>query len=591
MVTPVSQSPTPVISASSAPVASSVPTSNATATTTTYVSSVVPRARQVDSAHIVTNSSDELTNVRNASSKILDDKFRQRVDAAQAELLRQAEEKKVAEQIKFPYFSGDIESLKGIINDSIVWLNNNNDARGKLIFELAKNNTEENKVKIEEGDSKEIKDAKKAYILLRRTVFVAADGKSEIQSNATGAQALATEIQKRMGQIQLSRKTSNKVILDNLKTVNSGWVLGIGSNDGDKLFKYNNREYSAFGIIKGFLDGESKATQDLTGYMKGKHKTKINIPALSPASVDDTTSTIISMIANNENIFSSEGRSALASANPALSQEIQKVFQGDSIQKEVLKEIQDLRDLGTDANPLDFLTQANKLRDDFRNLGNSSNPDSRSLIKLALKIYFLDYFSNLSGDLGVAFNEKEENSIKTTSIQLTQKSIDAFNAGKNSDNQKPNVGGINTTKRLNGLLQAYNDEAAKQDNIIDKIAEDSGYKRILSEFLDGVVPDIGGPIQLNDWSRQYIDQAKVNLAKSLFADATLKDASSIQEKAQGRSTTNKSSDKDATERALIGTIFDKVVEVKMESLKKRGEAAKSVITQVTSLIPTNLAAA
>jgi hypothetical protein len=208
------------------------------------------------------------------------------------------------------------------------------------------------------------------------------------------------------------------------------------------------------------------------------------------------------------------------------------------------------------------------------------------MIRLIYEIHILNFFSSLSGDLGVAYN----NQAKTKDIELLQAGIDSFKTDVNTKGEQK-VGGPNTVARVDSLLQAYNEELQKQITYTQDIAEKNGLANLTSRFVNANLPEVAGQAQLSDVNRLPVINAKVAVVKSMFSTVVQEAASELQAANQGiGEAVSKEETTNTTIMALIGQIFDQTAAQRIDPWKKNAEAGKSVITQATNSIVTNLTA-
>ena len=392
----------------------------------------------------------------------------------------------------------------------------------------------------------------------------------------------------------MSRTASNQVIADNLKTVSGGFLWGtVGANDGAKLFKYNGNEYSALGIMKGFIGGDSKTNADFASYMNAKHPNelkhpnKLNLPPISGK--HKMAQFTAQMLQDNKNIFTLDASqiSQLTKDLPEIATNIKELSDDETFKQKILEEVKTGIQNGGD--PLALVEQK---KDELLKADASNNPNEAEMIRLIYEIHILNFFSSLSGDLGVAYN----NQAKTKDIELLEAGIDSFQANRTAPTASDpkgleKVGGENTVARVDSLLQAYNEELQKQITYTQDIAEKTGLANLTSRFVNANLPEVAGQARLSDVNRLPVINAKVAVVKSMFSSVVQEAASELQAANQGiGEAVSKEETTDTTIMALIGQIFDQTAAQRVEPWKKNAEAGKSVITQATNSIVTNLTA-
>jgi len=559
----------------------------------------VPPSSGTASSNLITTAFDQVNFSEVQANKILkDSNFKAELKNAIAEFEKEIDAKNIKSAANLKYIAGDIIGQKGMIGDAIIWLNNPNDAKGKKIFELAsKPDLKEGDpaLTIDENTSEDDRLAISAYMLLSKAIFPAVkDGGSLIKDpkNIKDAKTLATAIQTVLEQVKMSRTASNKVIADNLGTVSGGLDLKffkVGANDGAKLFKYNGSEYSALGIMKGFISGESKdskADSDFASYMKAKHPNKLNLPPMPGK--HKTATFAAQMLRNNKNIFTLDASqlSQLTKDFPEIATNIKELSDDETLKENILKNVKEGIEAGGD--PLALVEQK---KDELLKADASSNPNEAEMVRLIYEIHILNFFSSLGGDLGVAYN----NNAKTKDIELLKPGIDSFYNNKTAPTTnavgRERVGGENTVARVDSLLQAYNEELQKQITYTQDIAEKTGLANLTSRFVNANLPEVAGQPLLSDVNRLPVINAKVAVVKSMFSSVVQEAASELQAANQGigeavsqEETTN------TTEMALIGQIFDQTAALRIEPVKQNAKLGESVIKQATSSLTTSLTA-
>ena len=552
------------------------------------------------SANLITTAVDQVDSAKFQADTVLDKQlFKAELKNAIAEFEEEIKAKNIKSAANLKYIAGDLANIpnqKGMISDAIIWLNNPNDAKGKKIFELAQKGTKPEDLKIDENTSEDDKLAISAYILLSKAIFPAVkDGGSLIKDpkNIKDAKTLASAIQTVLEQVKMSRTASNQVIADNLKTVSGGFLWGtVGANDGAKLFKYNGNEYSALGIMKGFIGGDSKTNADFASYMNAKHPNelkhpnKLNLPPISGK--HKMAQFTAQMLQDNKNIFTLDASqiSQLTKDLPEIATNIKELSDDETFKQKILEEVKTGIQNGGD--PLALVEQK---KDELLKADASNNPNEAEMIRLIYEIHILNFFSSLSGDLGVAYN----NQAKTKDIELLEAGIDSFQANKTAPTTttggRERVGGENTVARVDSLLQAYNEELQKQITYTQDIAEKTGLANLTSRFVNANLPEVAGQARLSDVNRLPVINAKVAVVKSMFSSVVQEAASELQAANQGiGEAVSKEETTDTTIMALIGQIFDQTAAQRVEPWKKNAEAGKSVITQATNSIVTNLTA-
>ena len=560
----------------------------------------VPTSSGSDSSNLIANAVDQVYSAKFKADTVLDKQlFKAELKNAIAEFEEEIKAKNIKSAANLKYIAGDLANIpnqKGMISDAIIWLNNPNDAKGKKIFELAQKGTKPEDLKIDENTSEDDKLAISAYILLSKAIFPAVkDGGSLIKDpkNIKDAKTLASAIQTVLEQVKMSRTASNQVIADNLKTVSGGFLWGtVGANDGAKLFKYNGNEYSALGIMKGFIGGDSKTNADFASYMNAKHPNelkhpnKLNLPPISGK--HKMAQFTAQMLQDNKNIFTLDASqiSQLTKDLPEIATNIKELSDDETFKQKILEEVKTGIQNGGD--PLALVEQK---KDELLKADASNNPNEAEMIRLIYEIHILNFFSSLSGDLGVAYN----NQAKTKDIELLEAGIDSFQANKTAPTTttggRERVGGENTVARVDSLLQAYNEELQKQITYTQDIAEKTGLANLTSRFVNANLPEVAGQARLSDVNRLPVINAKVAVVKSMFSSVVQEAASELQAANQGiGEAVSKEETTDTTIMALIGQIFDQTAAQRVEPWKKNAEAGKSVITQATNSIVTNLTA-
>lgn len=553
----------------------------------------VPTNSGSASSNLITTAVNQVDSAKIGADQVLDKKqFKTELKNAIAEFEKEIDAKNIKSAANLKYIAGDLTNIpnqKGMISDAIIWLNNPNDAKGTKIFELVKSGAKEGDpaLTINENTSEDDKLAISAYMLLSKAIFPAVKDNSSLIENTNNikdAKALASAIETVLAQVKMSRTASNKVIADNLGTVSAG--VGFGSlkvlaNDGAKLFKYNGNEYSALGIMKGFIFGDSKTNADFASYMNGKYPEKLNLPPLSGK--HKTAQFAAQMLRDNKNIFTLDASqiSQLTKDFPEIATNIKELSDDETFKQKILEEVKTGIQNGGD--PLALVEQK---KDELLERDASSNPNEAEMIRLIYEIHILNFFSSLSGDLGVAYN----NQAKTKDIELLQAGIDSFKTDVNTKGEQK-VGGPNTVARVDSLLQAYNEELQKQITYTQDIAEKTGLANLTSRFVNANLPEVAGQAQLSDVNRLPVINAKVAVVKSMFSTVVQEAASELQAANQGiGEAVSKEETTNTTIMALIGQIFDQTAAQRIDPWKKNAEAGKSVITQATNSIVTNLTA-
>ena len=552
----------------------------------------VPTSSGSDSSNLIANAVDQVYSAKFKADTVLDKQlFKAELKNAIAEFEKEIKAQNIKSAANLKYIAGDIIGQKGMIGDAIIWLNNPNDAKGTKIFELAKSGAKPEDLKIDENASEDDRLAISAYILLSKAIFPAVKDNSSLIENTNNikdAKALASAIQTVLEQVKMSRTASNQVIADNLKTVSGGFLWGtVGANDGAKLFKYNGNEYSALGIMKGFIGGDSKTNADFASYMNAKHPNelkhpnKLNLPPISGK--HKMAQFTAQMLQDNKNIFTLDASqiSQLTKDLPEIATNIKELSDDETFKQKILEEVKTGIQNGGD--PLALVEQK---KDELLKADASSNPNEAEMIRLIYEIHILNFFSSLSGDLGVAYN----NQAKTKDIELLKAGIDSFQANTTTG-VRERVGGENTVARVDSLLQAYNEELQKQITYTQDIAEKTGLANLTSRFVNANLPEVAGQARLSDVNRLPVINAKVAVVKSMFSSVVQEAASELQAANQGiGEAVSKEETTDTTIMALIGQIFDQTAAQRVEPWKKNAEAGKSVITQATNSIVTNLTA-
>ena len=552
----------------------------------------VPTSSGSDSSNLIANAVDQVYSAKFKADTVLDKQlFKAELKNAIAEFEKEIKAQNIKSAANLKYIAGDIIGQKGMIGDAIIWLNNPNDAKGTKIFELAKSGAKPEDLKIDENASEDDRLAISAYILLSKAIFPAVKDNSSLIENTNNikdAKALASAIQTVLEQVKMSRTASNQVIADNLKTVSGGFLWGtVGANDGAKLFKYNGNEYSALGIMKGFIGGDSKANADFASYMNAKHPNelkhpnKLNLPPISGK--HKMAQFTAQMLQDNKNIFTLDASqiSQLTKDLPEIATNIKELSDDETFKQKILEEVKTGIQNGGD--PLALVEQK---KDELLKADASNNPNEAEMIRLIYEIHILNFFSSLSGDLGVAYN----NQAKTKDIELLKAGIDSFQANTTTG-VRERVGGENTVARVDSLLQAYNEELQKQITYTQDIAEKTGLANLTSRFVNANLPEVAGQARLSDVNRLPVINAKVAVVKSMFSSVVQEAASELQAANQGiGEAVSKEETTDTTIMALIGQIFDQTAAQRVEPWKKNAEAGKSVITQATNSIVTNLTA-
>ena len=557
----------------------------------------VPTSSGSDSSNLIANAVDQVYSAKFKADTVLDKQlFKAELKNAIAEFEKEIKAQNIKSAANLKYIAGDIIGQKGMIGDAIIWLNNPNDAKGTKIFELAKSGAKPEDLKIDENASEDDRLAISAYILLSKAIFPAVKDNSSLIENTNNikdAKALASAIETVLAQVKMSRTASNKVIADNLKTVSGGFLWGtVGANDGAKLFKYNGNEYSALGIMKGFIGGDSKTNADFASYMNAKHPNelkhpnKLNLPPISGK--HKMAQFTAQMLQDNKNIFTLDASqiSQLTKDLPEIATNIKELSDDETFKQKILEEVKTGIQNGGD--PLALVEQK---KDELLKADASNNPNEAEMIRLIYEIHILNFFSSLSGDLGVAYN----NQAKTKDIELLEAGIDSFQANKTAPTTttggRERVGGENTVARVDSLLQAYNEELQKQITYTQDIAEKTGLANLTSRFVNANLPEVAGQARLSDVNRLPVINAKVAVVKSMFSSVVQEAASELQAANQGiGEAVSKEETTDTTIMALIGQIFDQTAAQRVEPWKKNAEAGKSVITQATNSIVTNLTA-
>lgn len=542
------------------------------------------------SSNLITTAFYRVDSAEFEANKILkDSNFKEELKNAVAEFEKEIDAKNIKSAANLKYIAGDIIGQKGMIGDAIIWLNNPNDAKGKKIFELVKSGAKEGDpaLTINENTSEDDKLAISAYILLSKAIFPAVKDNSSLirdPNNIKDAKTLAKAIETILAQVKMSRTASNKVIADNLGTVSGGLDLKffkVGANDGAELFKYNGNKYSALGIMKGFIGGDSKTNADFASYMNAKHPNKLNLPPMPGK--HKTATFVANMLQDNKNIFTLDASqiSQLTKDFPEIATNIKELSDDETFKQKILEEVKEGIEAGTD--PLALVEQK---KDELLKADASKNPNEAEMIRLIYEIHILNFFSSLSGDLGVAYN----NQAKTKDIELLQAGIDSFKANTTTG-RRERVGGENTVARVDSLLQAYNEELQKQITYTQDIAEKTGLAKLTSKFVNASLPGVAGQPQLSDVNRLPVINAKVAVVKSMFSSVVQAAASELQAANQGigdavsqEETTN------TTKMALIGQIFDQTAAQRIEPVKQNAKLGESVIKQATSSLVTNLTA-
>ena len=552
----------------------------------------VPTSSGSDSSNLIANAVDQVYSAKFKADTVLDKQlFKAELKNAIAEFEKEIKAQNIKSAANLKYIAGDIIGQKGMIGDAIIWLNNPNDAKGTKIFELAKSGAKPEDLKIDENASEDDRLAISAYILLSKAIFPAVKDNSSLIENTNNikdAKALASAIQTVLEQVKMSRTASNQVIADNLKTVSGGFLWGtVGANDGAKLFKYNGNEYSALGIMKGFIGGDSKTNADFASYMNAKHPNelkhpnKLNLPPISGK--HKMAQFTAQMLQDNKNIFTLDASqiSQLTKDLPEIATNIKELSDDETFKQKILEEVKTGIQNGGD--PLALVEQK---KDELLKADASNNPNEAEMIRLIYEIHILNFFSSLSGDLGVAYN----NQAKTKDIELLKAGIDSFQANTTTG-VRERVGGENTVARVDSLLQAYNEELQKQITYTQDIAEKTGLANLTSRFVNANLPEVAGQARLSDVNRLPVINAKVAVVKSMFSSVVQEAASELQAANQGiGEAVSKEETTDTTIMALIGQIFDQTAAQRVEPWKKNAEAGKSVITQATNSIVTNLTA-
>ena len=552
----------------------------------------VPTSSGSDSSNLIANAVDQVYSAKFKADTVLDKQlFKAELKNAIAEFEKEIKAQNIKSAANLKYIAGDIIGQKGMIGDAIIWLNNPNDAKGTKIFELAKSGAKPEDLKIDENASEDDRLAISAYILLSKAIFPAVKDNSSLIENTNNikdAKALASAIETVLAQVKMSRTASNKVIADNLKTVSGGFLWGtVGANDGAKLFKYNGNEYSALGIMKGFIGGDSKTNADFASYMNAKHPNelkhpnKLNLPPISGK--HKMAQFTAQMLQDNKNIFTLDASqiSQLTKDLPEIATNIKELSDDETFKQKILEEVKTGIQNGGD--PLALVEQK---KDELLKADASNNPNEAEMIRLIYEIHILNFFSSLSGDLGVAYN----NQAKTKDIELLKAGIDSFQANTTTG-VRERVGGENTVARVDSLLQAYNEELQKQITYTQDIAEKTGLANLTSRFVNANLPEVAGQARLSDVNRLPVINAKVAVVKSMFSSVVQEAASELQAANQGiGEAVSKEETTDTTIMALIGQIFDQTAAQRVEPWKKNAEAGKSVITQATNSIVTNLTA-
>ena len=552
----------------------------------------VPTSSGSDSSNLIANAVDQVYSAKFKADTVLDKQlFKAELKNAIAEFEKEIKAQNIKSAANLKYIAGDIIGQKGMIGDAIIWLNNPNDAKGTKIFELAKSGAKPEDLKIDENASEDDRLAISAYILLSKAIFPAVKDNSSLIENTNNikdAKALASAIETVLAQVKMSRTASNKVIADNLKTVSGGFLWGtVGANDGAELFKYNGNKYSALGIMKGFIGGDPKANADFASYMNAKHPNelkhpnKLNLPPISGK--HKMAQFTAQMLQDNKNIFTLDASqiSQLTKDLPEIATNIKELSDDETFKQKILEEVKTGIQNGGD--PLALVEQK---KDELLKADASSNPNEAEMIRLIYEIHILNFFSSLSGDLGVAYN----NQAKTKDIELLKAGIDSFQANTTTG-VRERVGGENTVARVDSLLQAYNEELQKQITYTQDIAEKTGLANLTSRFVNANLPEVAGQARLSDVNRLPVINAKVAVVKSMFSSVVQEAASELQAANQGiGEAVSKEETTDTTIMALIGQIFDQTAAQRVEPWKKNAEAGKSVITQATNSIVTNLTA-
>ena len=557
----------------------------------------VPTSSGSDSSNLIANAVDQVYSAKFKADTVLDKQlFKAELKNAIAEFEKEIKAQNIKSAANLKYIAGDIIGQKGMIGDAIIWLNNPNDAKGTKIFELAKSGAKPEDLKIDENASEDDRLAISAYILLSKAIFPAVKDNSSLIENTNNikdAKALASAIETVLAQVKMSRTASNKVIADNLKTVSGGFLWGtVGANDGAELFKYNGNKYSALGIMKGFIGGDPKANADFASYMNAKHPNelkhpnKLNLPPISGK--HKMAQFTAQMLQDNKNIFTLDASqiSQLTKDLPEIATNIKELSDDETFKQKILEEVKTGIQNGGD--PLALVEQK---KDELLKADASNNPNEAEMIRLIYEIHILNFFSSLSGDLGVAYN----NQAKTKDIELLEAGIDSFQANKTAPTTttggRERVGGENTVARVDSLLQAYNEELQKQITYTQDIAEKTGLANLTSRFVNANLPEVAGQARLSDVNRLPVINAKVAVVKSMFSSVVQEAASELQAANQGiGEAVSKEETTDTTIMALIGQIFDQTAAQRVEPWKKNAEAGKSVITQATNSIVTNLTA-
>ena len=524
----------------------------------------VPTSSGSDSSNLIANAVDQVYSAKFKADTVLDKQlFKAELKNAIAEFEKEIKAQNIKSAANLKYIAGDIIGQKGMIGDAIIWLNASEDDRLAI----------------------------SAYILLSKAIFPAVKDNSSLIENTNNikdAKALASAIETVLAQVKMSRTASNKVIADNLKTVSGGFLWGtVGANDGAELFKYNGNKYSALGIMKGFIGGDPKANADFASYMNAKHPNelkhpnKLNLPPISGK--HKMAQFTAQMLQDNKNIFTLDASqiSQLTKDLPEIATNIKELSDDETFKQKILEEVKTGIQNGGD--PLALVEQK---KDELLKADASSNPNEAEMIRLIYEIHILNFFSSLSGDLGVAYN----NQAKTKDIELLKAGIDSFQANTTTG-VRERVGGENTVARVDSLLQAYNEELQKQITYTQDIAEKTGLANLTSRFVNANLPEVAGQARLSDVNRLPVINAKVAVVKSMFSSVVQEAASELQAANQGiGEAVSKEETTDTTIMALIGQIFDQTAAQRVEPWKKNAEAGKSVITQATNSIVTNLTA-